>query len=413
MTREGPPASTVNKPVVDAGAYAGEWALFADWCAVTGYPPLPPTSETVLAFLRACPAARATQVRRVAGIDAAARASRLPPLHRSDELRDLLRGRPAHPGRETFTTEQIHTALRALPSHGWTQGWFGRRDRALLVLAQQAGMPYRQIARLRAGDVTFTPTGAAVITTPTGSVEIPPAGDVTVCGPCILARWIRALDLANQPSPRPVAETIDGTKPVTGRSPHRCTTPLPAQHPTTAQLPLLPPADQWGAIDVDVQPLTPRSLSALTRGHGHGHGQHTPHQARPQQRPQPGRCHPLVRAAADSAARPVHRGRQVRRMATPPQRPATTGRPRPDLRRRPPASRRDRPPSAGTAARPIPSERNQASVNPTVNPRSSTLGQHPDHGTHPARPDTTGTCTIQGRSLRVSTTQRLSQQLIG
>ena len=285
MTREGPPASTVSKPVVDAGAYAGEWALFVDWCAATGRTPLPPTSETVLAFLGACPAARATQVRRVAGIDAAARAARLPPLHRSDELRDLLRGRPAHPGREAFTAERIDAALRALPSHGWTQGWFGRRDRALLVLAQQAGLTYRQIARLRAGDVTFTPAGTAVITTGTGPVEIPPAVDVIVCGPCILTRWIRALDLANQPSPRPVAQTVDRASEVTDRAPHRCTNAGPLDHPATAQLPLLPPADQWGAIGVDLRPLSPRSLSTLTREHGHG--RHTAHQARPQQRPQP------------------------------------------------------------------------------------------------------------------------------
>jgi len=35
--------------------------------------------------------------------------------------------------------EAVEAALRGLPSHGWTQGMFGRRDRCLLVLSQLAG----------------------------------------------------------------------------------------------------------------------------------------------------------------------------------------------------------------------------------------------------------------------------------
>jgi len=47
-------------------------------------------------------------------------------------------GEPFHPTQR----DAVAAALRGLPSHDWTQGMFGRRDRALLVLSQLAGVPY-------------------------------------------------------------------------------------------------------------------------------------------------------------------------------------------------------------------------------------------------------------------------------
>src|SRR6478736_6092767 len=83
--------------------YAATWSLFTDWCAVTGHRELP-----------ADPAA-------------------------------------------------VDAALLGLPSHGWTQGMFGRRDRCLLVLSQIAGVPYRHLATLTVGDVTVA-DGTVTIT---------------------------------------------------------------------------------------------------------------------------------------------------------------------------------------------------------------------------------------------------------
>ena len=58
--------------------------------------------------------------------------------------------------RQSFTPEQVEAALRILPSHGWTSGWTGRRDRALLVLSQMAGLSYANIAELTVGNVTIS-----------------------------------------------------------------------------------------------------------------------------------------------------------------------------------------------------------------------------------------------------------------
>ena len=61
----------------------------------------------------------------------------------------------------------VDTALRGLPSHGWTQGMFGRRDRCLLVLSQLAGVPYQHLATLTAGDISIA-DGAATIRSSSG-----------------------------------------------------------------------------------------------------------------------------------------------------------------------------------------------------------------------------------------------------
>ena len=59
----------------------------------------------------------------------------------------------------TLQQQRTQEALRALPSTGWV----GRRDRAVHVLSQMAGMSDEHIATLTAGDVAIA-DGAATIT---------------------------------------------------------------------------------------------------------------------------------------------------------------------------------------------------------------------------------------------------------
>ena len=58
-----------------------------------------------------------------------------------------------------------------MPSHGWTQGMFGRRDRCLLVLSQLAGVPYKHLATLTAGDITVV-DGITTVTGPASTWTI-------------------------------------------------------------------------------------------------------------------------------------------------------------------------------------------------------------------------------------------------
>ena len=126
--------------------------------------------------------------------------------------------------------EAVDAALRGLPSHGWTAGMFGRRDRCLVVLSQLAGVPYRHLATLTAGDV-YIEAGAATIRSSAGEWTIGADGDVVVCGPCAVVRWLKILNLAvTHLSTRTIAEALKKTSQVDYRSPHVChTRPLPAK----------------------------------------------------------------------------------------------------------------------------------------------------------------------------------------
>jgi hypothetical protein len=134
---------------------------------------------------------------------------------------------------QTHSVEQVEQVLRTLPSHGWAAGWIGRRDRALLVLSQFAGLSYVQIAALAAGDLSIS-DGVAIVRTAGGKTILRRADDDLLCGPCALARWVHALDLTVvYPDGRVIAA-------------------------------LMPPVDQWGhPIRVVIEPRPAARASVL------------------------------------------------------------------------------------------------------------------------------------------------------
>jgi len=149
------------------------------------------------------------------------------------------------PGRPSFSPAEIDDALRVLPSHGWIAGWIGRRDRALLVLSQMAGLSYENIAELTVADIAVS-EGTATIRTPGGTTILHRNDDDLICGPCALARWLHALDLtALYPSGAVVAAVIARAAPLTAQSPHLCEGTV-AVMPTTRAVPVLPRTDQCG-----------------------------------------------------------------------------------------------------------------------------------------------------------------------
>jgi len=167
-----------------ADTYAADWALFTDYCAATDTTPLPADPQTVVDFLTGCPAAAATQRCRVAAIDHHhTDASYLRPGE-SVAVRATL-GRPTGEPFQPTETDQgaVDLALRGLPSHGWTQGMFGRRDRCLLVLSQLAGVPYRHLTTMTAGDISVA-DGVVTIRLAAGEWTIDANDDVVVCGSC-------------------------------------------------------------------------------------------------------------------------------------------------------------------------------------------------------------------------------------
>ncbi len=261
VTRQGMSTTTLSPATVRA--YAGDWALFTDWCRTTGGWELPADPDTVRFFLTDCPAAAATQRRRVAAIDHHHSTAGYPRPGESPMVRAAL-GQKTKDRRPQEMSQEVAGALRGLPSHGWTRGMFGRRDRCLLVLSQAAGVPYQHLATLTAGDVTMA-AGITPITAKAGTWTLLPGYDAMLCGSCAVTRWLRALDLViTHPSNRDIAQVLRKAKAVTSGSPHLCRSTRSID-PATLVVPLLPPIDQWGYVPFPVQRLTPHSLSRRVR----------------------------------------------------------------------------------------------------------------------------------------------------
>ena len=245
--------------------YAQDWALFTDWCAATGTRALPAAPDTMLRFLTACPATRSTQRCRVAAIDhhhagAGMAKPGESPLVRAALGRPLPDQGPAPP----VMPDPVAAALHGLPSHGWTQGMFGRRDRCLLVLSQLAGVPYQVLSALTIGDIAIA-NGAATVATRTDAWTVVPDPDPVLCGPCAITRWLRVVDLAvTKITAGTVAAAVDKANPVTNQSVHLCRSTRPVNQATLV-VPVFSSINQWGALPFPLHRLTPHSLSRRAR----------------------------------------------------------------------------------------------------------------------------------------------------
>jgi hypothetical protein len=257
--------------------YRTDWALFTDWCAATGAPALPAGVGTVEAFLAGCPAAPATAARRVAAICWHHRHCPTgPPVPTEHPVagipdRRALRASvglpPPTPTRPPPDPDALAAAVRALPTTGWTGGFFGRRDAAMLTLAASP-LSWTALAGLRTGEVTVA---AGVLHLP-GGHRLPAGPDPASCPPCVWLRWARALGLARREvSIRVLRAALDRAVPLTSTSPHRCrTTPAPDRGGDVGGNaggdPVFTPIDQHGYPALD-RALAPTSLARLAARH--------------------------------------------------------------------------------------------------------------------------------------------------
>ncbi len=240
--------------------YTADWALFTDWCTATGHTPLPADWATIVGFTAGCPGAPATLRRRLAAITHHHRAAgHLPPVD------SAVTERTALPLRELIDPVQVEMLLWLLPSHGWTTGVFGRRDRTLLTLAAGTSIPYRQLAALTVGQLHIA-GGVATITDHHGAAHtVEAAADPVLCGPCTLVRWRRVLNTAvTRHATRALVDLLKKAEEVTATSHHPCRAPKPIDDKTLA-VPLFPPINQWGHLPEPNRPMSPHSASHLAR----------------------------------------------------------------------------------------------------------------------------------------------------
>ena len=140
-----PPTSNDNPNASTRAAYLAAWQLFADWCQAAGASPLPadpgPWPSSCGTAQPRLPPTAAGSWSSTPGIGRGVHPART--VHRgTPRLGRRRRSPPAH----QQGTSAVEAALRLLPNNGWTRGMFGRRDRCLLVLSQDAGISYQQLA---------------------------------------------------------------------------------------------------------------------------------------------------------------------------------------------------------------------------------------------------------------------------
>jgi hypothetical protein len=242
--------------------YAGDWALFTDWCAATGQPSCPPSVRTVEAFLAGCPAAPATAARRVAALLWHYRHSPTVDAENPPARRELLGLPAAGATRPPPDPAAVAAAVRALPVSGWTGGFFGRRDAALLTVATSP-LSWTALAALRTFDITVDD---GVLCLPGGS-GLAAGGDPATCPPCVWLRWLRTLGLARREvSIRPLRAALDRGAPLTGAGRHRCRTTVASAPDDPRAGAVFVPIDQHGYPDLR-RALAPTSLARLTARH--------------------------------------------------------------------------------------------------------------------------------------------------
>jgi len=257
-------SAATNRPLAASTitGYAADWALFTDWCAATNQQRLPADPATISAFTTACPTAPATQRRRLAAIEHHHRAAGSEIPWKAAGSTDAARPIRA---REMLDPDLVVEALRLLPSRGWTAGLFGRRDKALLMLAAATDLPYRELAVMAVGQLDIV-DGAAGVTDTSGEIHVIEAvADAVLCGPCALARWRRVVDAeVTGTSAAGMRRLFKKAPVVTSESRHVCREPEPAAAKTLA-VPLFPPINQWGHLPLPIQPLSRHAISVLAR----------------------------------------------------------------------------------------------------------------------------------------------------
>ncbi|AII10660.1 hypothetical protein [Rhodococcus opacus] len=245
--------------------YRYDWALFADWCTALGASALPADPLALASFLDEHPAAQSTQRRRVAAINWVHNASGYPAPGSARVIRQVLSARA---GRRVDLSRAAHGALLTLPTVGWPQGLFGRRDALILVLNCIVGISATEVGNLQRSDVTYD--GSGVIVGAGHAVELHPLADNPQCCPvAIYLRWARLQAFFDRyPSNRVLArslasahEVADGAVETYGK--------LPGLR-DGQDGPLLPSFDQWGhfaALRRDRRGVSGKSVTAIVFAH--------------------------------------------------------------------------------------------------------------------------------------------------
>ncbi|MDV7199683.1 recombinase [Rhodococcus kroppenstedtii] len=195
-------------------------------------------------------------------IDTAHHRHLLPPPGCAETVRAALDG--ARTSRLQEVAAVIGGIIARLPEYGWPSALFARRDALILTLAT-TGLPYTQIAALRACDVTAD-AGLDALRVETGrgvhtltSLALAGTG---ISPRMVYQRWCEVLGHRTRyPSTRMLADALDAVDGDAGLGGYdRYFEPAGKQSLST-------PIDRWGHTPLAATPLTARAVAGIVRMH--------------------------------------------------------------------------------------------------------------------------------------------------
>ncbi|NKS56280.1 hypothetical protein GS504_01455 [Rhodococcus hoagii] len=246
-------------------AYRLDWARFSDWATAFARTALPAHPVTLALYLDTNPAARATHRRWVTSVNAVHRAHGLDEPGRADRVRMLLRPHLFH-----GTDERRSGALelvRTIPVSGWPQGFFGRRDALIVMLATYAGLSYTELRELDRGMVRGRADGLYIA----GRDPLP---SPTHCDPAwtpsaVWARWAHLQSVADRyPGTRSMVSAMSrGLLDVRFDDGHF---PAVPEVDSRQDGPLFRPIDRWGHTPFGRARLSAQAIGQIVRSHLNG-----------------------------------------------------------------------------------------------------------------------------------------------
>ena len=168
--------------------YAGDWARFARFCAESGKPALPATSDLVALFLQREPSGRAVLQRRLAAIDQRHRQLGFPPPGGDPVVRFALKQARAAASRARRPQPPLAMNVMAMAQR-CPRDLAGLRDRALLLLLAH-GLSRRAMVGLQAEWLRFHESGVRLSGDNPAAVPRNPRHDL--CPVRALEEWLRS-----------------------------------------------------------------------------------------------------------------------------------------------------------------------------------------------------------------------------
>lgn len=225
-----------------SSAAAKDWALYSDWCSVTGRNPHETGWADLAVFLTDLPASELVQQRRLRAIR-----PRLG-LGHGGLPRPVARVRP----RVGPAWASYPEALAALRHEWWPDGVAARRDALLIVLIAH-GMTRAHLARLHPSAVSVFPEFVV------DDLVLPGHRDPTLCARCALTRWLQILHAYQDRSGRDIEELLTTAR-ARARPRHDCLEDVGEGWRSVSRL--LPAIDQHGALHLG-PPITPRAVTGI------------------------------------------------------------------------------------------------------------------------------------------------------